>query len=202
MKSAFRVAIPAALLLAAATTTTATAAPSATPTPHPTHPKATDTPVTGIAKSTNVCVINATSSTLTVKFERYDTRQKDNDVLPAGAETCAEGTFSSGPDVAGNIRRASGGPVVGFTAMNPSIGTPQLTIFDSTGHKGVCNIHYSSEDAADTRIADDGDLRFTLSRVSDTKWKQFRIRVTPSQSRQWSTCRTKEDPDPWIDILS
>jgi len=141
----------------------------------------TGEPLEAGVKSTNVCVDNQSGETLSVTFTKYDTRQRDTSELRNNVKTCAEGTFLSTPDVAGTVAKAGGGETVSFAARNYAISYPQLELVDGLGRCGLSG-DFST---GDTRVADDGNLRFTVTRDPDTDWKQFRITVSPSQERVW-----------------
>lgn len=139
-------------------------------------------PLAAGVKSTNVCVDNQSGVTLSVTFTTYDTRQRDTSELRNNVKTCAEGTFIGKPDVTGTVAKAGGGETVSFAARNYMMGYPQLQLGDKSGRCGYYDPDFG---VGNTRVADDGNLRFTVTRDPDTNWKQFRITVSPTQGRVW-----------------
>jgi hypothetical protein len=157
----------------------------------------------GIAtKATRLCVTNlATVAPVAVNWERSDTSDRSG-VLPTGGVVCGEGWFSSGNDVVARIDLEA--PLRTKWAMgnNAFLQTPHLVLAEAGG-KYLPEGQWCSEVAGDAApdTWDDGILRYTLTRLPDSDWKEFTLTVEDSQSPTPDTapraCTGSPDkPDP------
>ena len=146
-------------------------------------PSAVDaaSPTTADKQSSNLgvrlCVTNNSAFPANVVFTRKDTG--NGGTITRGATTCGEGTFGSGDDVAGGITWDSPGWKTQFSASNPWIGKPTARISerDSADNNkclgGDFGVH-------DSRSGENGLVRMTLTRDDDGQWKEFTLRIDPS----------------------
>lgn len=121
-----------------------------------------------------VCVVNKTPGSINVSFNKYDTRSTDVESVASGLNVCAEGTFSSEPDVRAKVT-APGSPEIKMSAYNPALGYPSFKM-TKTGQRGVCGSFFVDERMS---LAD-GVHQFTVTRNKDTGWKKFTVEVVES----------------------
>jgi hypothetical protein len=124
-----------------------------------------------------LCITNNSTIPASVVFTIKDTG--NGGTISRGATTCGEGTFGSGDDVAGGIVWKSEGWKTQFSASNPWMGKPtaKLSERDSAG-KNKCL--WGSFGVNDSRSGENGLVRMTLTRHDDGQWKEFSLRIDPS----------------------
>jgi len=138
-------------------------------------------PPTADKQSSNVgvrlCVTNNSTVPANVVFTRKDTG--NGGTISRGATTCGEGTFGSGDDVAGGIIWDSPGWTTQFSASNPWIGKPTagLSERDSADRNKCLSGDFGVNDS---RSGENGLVRMTLTTQDDGQWKEFTLRIDPS----------------------
>ena len=138
-----------------------------------------------------ICVENRSTLPFIGRFEEFDSADPDGD-MPPGAVICAEGTRVVGADVVGSLVFSdwSRGYIVrhDYNVSNPWLGKPFITLFqDNTKQDPYEKIVIGFKCVSDKGLAegesrswDNGILAFTVKRLQDTGWKEFRLELTDS----------------------
>lgn len=129
-----------------------------------------------------LCITNNSSIPATVVFTRKDTG--NGGTISRGGTTCGEGTFGTDNDVEGGITWDSTNWKTQFSANNPWFGKPTARVSerDSSDRSRCLSGDFSVNES---RSGDNGLVRMTLTRLGDGQWKEFTLRIDPS-----------DDPDP------
>lgn len=125
-----------------------------------------------------LCITNNSSLPATVVFTRKDTG--DGGTISGGRTTCGEGTFGTGNDVEGGITWSTLGWKTQFAANNPWIGQPTalLSERDSADRSRCLSGDFSVNES---RSGDNGIVNITVTRHGDGQWKEFTLRIDPSE---------------------
>lgn len=138
-----------------------------------------------------ICVENRSTLSFIGKFEKFDSADPDGD-MPPGAVICAEGTRLAGDDVIGSLvfPDKTRGFIIrhDYNVDNPWMGKPYVTLFDDNysidpsknlvlGQKCIPDTGLAE---GESRTWDNGILVFTVKRLRDTGWKEFRLELTDS----------------------
>jgi hypothetical protein len=138
---------------------------------------------------TRICIVNSWTESVNVTYGQKDTSTREGDI-PAGSQSCAEGTKFNGTDVSGELALPDPALPFAFGATNPWVGEPSAWILQredpSTG--GYYTYHLctseSGMDVGATRIWDNGTERITITRLGDDQWKEFTLVIEPSQGQR------------------
>ena len=143
-------------------------------------------PVQSVYRGARVCVVNARSlerrplPRLNVIFTKADRISKEETLVAPGDEICGEAAFSttSMEDVTGEIFMMYEEQLpMKFLAQNAYIGAQGAIGWDFD--RSFC-AYVSAE--PETKVYDNGEVRFTLQRLNDSKdFKEFTITVAESQ---------------------
>lgn len=139
----------------------------------------------GFSKSTRVCVINKSWTSIEVTFTRKDNSNGEGSLNP-GDQACGDGTFMDGDDITGAIRVPKWNRTYTFGAVNTNGGIPSAAL-QVDGCPETRSTYF--ENASGTNM--DGVLKFTTKRLKDTSFKEFTITVSDeakpasSPSRCW-----------------
>ena len=138
-----------------------------------------------------ICVENRSTLPFIGHFEEFDSADPDG-AMPPGAVICAEGTRVVGADVVGSLVFSdwSRGTIVrhDYNVSNPWLGEPFVTLFQNNtkqipNEKIVIGFKCVSDKGlaeGESRTWDNGILAFTVKRLRDTGWKEFRLELTDS----------------------
>jgi hypothetical protein len=139
-----------------------------------------------------ICIENNFADGVNVTYTKLDSDASRKDPfyyegdLPKDTESCAEGTlFSSSPDfVAGKLVIPGQALEFGFSGFNPLIGSPYAVLTQFSGpYPNYCT-DVSGFDKGETRLWDNGVVRITITRQNDDQYKEFFIRLEPSQGQR------------------
>jgi hypothetical protein len=156
---------------------TATSCSSSSSSPATDAASATDTDKQSSNLGVRLCITNNSTIPAKVVFTTKDTG--NGGTISRGATTCAEGTFGSGDDVAGGIVWDSPGWKTQFSASNPWIGKPTAKVSErDSADKNRCL--WGDFGVNDSRSGENGLVRMTLTRQGDGQWKEFTLRIDPS----------------------
>lgn len=137
---------------------------------------------------TRVCIVNSSSQTPVVAFQRKDTADFEG-ALPPGGRACAEGTFFMGNDVEGTLALASPVASMQVQGSNPWMGPPGTVVNQSDGVFCTGGI---SMDVGDYYTWDDTVVQYTVKRLPDDQWKEFTVTMQdtakPSADRRSIKC--------------
>ena len=134
---------------------------------------------------TNVCITNATSTSVTVAFVTADSSRGAGTLAP-GAIACGEGTRFIGKDVTGYINQGTAGQLT-FDASNPWIGAPYVEVA-MTNNIGMCT--GSGWDVGESHTMSSPRIAVAAVRERDDAWKEFAITLTDGDgSERGSTCQ-------------
>lgn len=131
---------------------------------------------------TQVCVRNETGEPtgISVNFSKSDSSNSGS-LLAAGDEQqrCGEGTVFIGNDVIGKIYFSKeGSATYEFRATNPWAGKPSGGFNQDTSRDNACKA--GDFEVGNAVTYDDGLYSITMSRQSDSKWKEFLITIKPT----------------------
>jgi hypothetical protein len=128
---------------------------------------------------TRLCITNNSTIPATVVFTRKDTG--NGGTISRGGTTCGEGTFGTDNDVEGGITWGSPGWKTQFSANNPWFGKPTAVVSerDPADQKKCLAGDFSVNES---RSGDNGLVRMTLTRQADGQWKEFTLRIDPSDT--------------------
>ena len=143
--------------------------------------------------STNLQLVNNSGKTINVVSQRSDSSRGLGPILDGGTAS-AEGTKTFGYDVRVNVNFI-GGDSFTLSATNPSTRPPVVNGGDDCGdisfNVGDENNYFFQKDKNSTKHG------FTIKRLPDDKWKQFRIIFTPTPTEgatDVQACMPKKDP--------
>ena len=123
------------------------------------------------ARGTYVCITNASSNFIAVRFTKYDTKRGDGQ-LQSGETACAEGTMGFGQnDVEGIINEGTSTELP-FYANNAWLARPEIKIVG--GGRGICRGGFSENDSESMALP---TLKVEARRNPDNDWKQFAVVV-------------------------
>jgi hypothetical protein len=149
-------------------------------------------PVQSVYRGARVCVVNARSlerrplPRLNVIFTKADRISKEETLVAPGDEICGEAAYStSWEDVTGEIFMMYEEQLpMKFKAHNAVVGASGEIGWNFAS---PC-AHVSAE--PETRVYDNGEVRFTLQRLNDSKeFKEFTITVAESQGADYNCPR-------------
>lgn len=125
----------------------------------------------GFSKSTRVCVINESTSSIEVAFSKADNVDGQGS-LARGGKVCGRGTFYQGDDVVGTISAAKSGRNYAFAAVNKNA---DLLPSAALQPEGCSESRSSFFENASSNKSDDV-MKFTVKRLKDTaEYKEFTI---------------------------
>ena len=127
----------------------------------------------GFSKSTRVCIINESATSIEVRFTKKDDASGEGS-LSRGGSACANGTFYEGDDVTGTITAAKSNRTYTFGAVNKNADLLPSAALQPEG----CGESRSGffENASSNRS--DDVLKFTTKRLKDTaNFKEFTITI-------------------------
>ncbi len=127
---------------------------------------------------TRVCVVNKTTLDASVVFTKKDTAQEG--AFPPGRQLCGEGTFAIGEDVQGRVVWADLSWTTSFSASNPWIGEPTLSMGEYEGNKLGQPCLDKTFKVNESIAADNAIVQVKATRVADDQWKEIEIVFTPS----------------------
>lgn len=122
---------------------------------------------------TNVCIENNSTQTVPITIRQADTHQGDNPVGPGG-RFCAEGTFSGGQDVVLKMDLGASNRAMWINATNQSLLYPRLYVLQEWGFQSR-NCIYQGFAPMEEVVTEDAILQYSVKRMPDTEWKEFRI---------------------------
>ena len=141
--------------------------------------------VQGASKSTRVCVVNQDTignQLNRVLWYRYDTNTGWK--MPLNESVCAEGGFSSAPDIEGTITLSEGIEMVNnttdisFTAFNPFVNSPWVDLTGPGLDTEKTRLSEGERFLVSAQAAGRQRRLLVIERLRDTQWKEFRITIT------------------------
>jgi len=146
---------------------------------------------------TRVCVINNSSQTPTITWQKMDTATLQGP-LGQGAQACAEGTFFVGDDVTGTIALNAPIATMSLNASNPWAGPPGAWLRQRIGTSTSGECAGGSMNVNDWNMWDDSVVSYTVARLNDDQWKEFTVTLTdsekPSSDQRSKDCFPGSDP--------
>ena len=151
-------------------------------------------------KSTRICIQNDSATEVTASFIRFDGINGDPNadyvvgLTANGGSVCADGWYSSPPDVSADLIYMTGdGKFVTWqvSAENRAFDPPNGRIMD-TGKIGACRTFA----VGDGLYLADGNKAFSITRGSDSGFKEFQVTITDSTDvSQKNDCKNSYYPD-------
>ncbi|MBU6278818.1 MAG: hypothetical protein KGN78_06190, partial [Actinomycetales bacterium] len=141
---------------------------------------------------TRICIENnfADGVNVTYTLKDSDASRKDpfyyEGDMPKDTESCAIGKSAAGDDVTGKLIIPGQATYYKVSGYNPLISKPLAVL--QQGEGGYCTDD-SGFDVGDTRLWDNGTVRISITRQNDDQYKEFFIRLEPSQGQ-----RVGDDP--------
>ena len=139
----------------------------------------------GLYRDSQICVVNNSSAVISVAFTQKDASQGEGEMQPkAGpaAQACANGWFANGHDVQGNVTTTKPNSILQFGANNPRVGKPDF-LGDGGGDSTVCLGFSTGASVGDSDTWDNGILKYTVTRESDTSaYVRFLLVATDTQN--------------------
>ena len=141
--------------------------------------------VTGASKSTRICVVNQDTignRLNRVIWYRYDTNTGMK--MPLNESVCAEGGFSSQPDVEGTITISDGTSMVNdtidikMTAFNPFVTEPWVYLTGPGLDTGTTRLSEGERFLVSAQASGRQRRLLVIERLPDTQWKEFRITIS------------------------
>ena len=151
-----------------------------------------------VGSGVRVCIVNESTRTVNVVFTRVDTARGEGDVTP-GFQACGEGTRGTGNQVEGKITLASLPRVLVVSGVNFWIGYPAASLWfgwndQDLGNETGC---VTAKGVEGTKaIYDNGVLRYTVQRLADGQWKEFRVTLAEPVQPSGSLVACPDGPFP------